>query len=144
MTYPAGVTVTFAETPGAGSVFTGWSNYPCQTGTGGTATTCTITAGSNGSLFANFANGTGNFRLTTALPTNTSASTGGGSVGVGVTGGGITCTFNGTATPTGTCSVSTEKSGQIVELIPTANSNSTFAAGPELVRSSFPGQTIAT
>jgi Abnormal spindle-like microcephaly-assoc'd, ASPM-SPD-2-Hydin/Bacterial Ig-like domain (group 2) len=125
--YPAGAMVTFTETPGAGSVFTGWSNYACQTGTGGTTATCTIIASSSGSLFGNFANGTGTFTLTTALPTNTSASTGGGRVGVGVTGGGITCTFNGTAVPTGTCSVPTEKSGEIVELIPVANDNSTFA-----------------
>src|SRR5580704_17289487 len=124
--YSAGSTVTYTETPGAGSVFTGWTSTadPCQTGTA--ANICTITASNSGSVFGNFGNGAGTFTLTVALPSNLSNSTGSGSIGVGVTGGGISCNFSGTTTPTGTCSNSTEKSGGIVELIPIPNDSSTF------------------
>jgi hypothetical protein len=126
-TYPVNSTVTFTETPGAGSVFTGWTsqNNPCQTGTA--ANVCTITVVNAGSIFANVANGTGTFTLTVALPSNLSNSTGGGSVGSGVTGGGIAnCTFNGTNPLTGTCSNNAEKSGAVLELIPVPTDNSTF------------------
>jgi Divergent InlB B-repeat domain/NHL repeat len=124
--YAAGSTVTYTETPGAGSVFTGWTSTanPCQTGTA--PNICTITASNFGSVLGNFGNGTGTFTLTVALPSNLTNSTGSGSVGVGVTGGGISCNFSGATTPTGTCSNSTEKSGEIVELIPIPNDNSTF------------------
>jgi YVTN family beta-propeller protein len=125
-TYPTGAVVTFTETPGPGSIFTGWVSQadPCAVGT--PADVCKITVNQFDGIQANFGNGPGTFTLTTALPTNLSASTGGGSVGVGVTGGGISCSFNGTSAPTGTCSVATEKSGGIVELIPIPNDNSTF------------------
>ncbi|HKS81170.1 MAG TPA: hypothetical protein VJR23_06660 [Candidatus Acidoferrales bacterium] len=123
-TYPVNSTVTFTETPGAGSGFTGWSNYPCQSG--GNPNQCTISVTTTGSLFASFANGPGVFTLTVALPSNLTNSTGGGIVTSGVTGGGISCTFNGTNPPTGACSNSAEKSGAVLELIPVASANSTF------------------
>ncbi|MGA8223949.1 MAG: hypothetical protein WB780_20030, partial [Candidatus Acidiferrales bacterium] len=123
VSYPTGATVTFTATPGAGSIFTGWISQhdPCQAGTA--ANVCTMTVSTGETLDANFGNGPGTFTLTTALPTNTSASTGAGSIG----GGGISCNFSGTSAPTGTCSVATEKSGTVVELIPVQNDNSNFA-----------------
>ena len=82
--------VIFTETPGPGAALSSW-NGPCQAGTGGTTTSCTITVTNPiGVIQAIYTNGPlGPFTLTTALPTNTTSSTGNGTVGVGVTAGGI-------------------------------------------------------
>jgi Bacterial Ig-like domain (group 2)/Divergent InlB B-repeat domain len=125
--YADGASVTFTETPGAGVAFSGW-NGPCGTGTGGTNTTCTITVTNpTGAIDATYTNGSaGPFTLAIALPTNTSASTGNGIVGVATPATGISCTFAGAATPTGACSNAAEKDGEVIQVNPLANDDSTF------------------
>jgi hypothetical protein len=133
-TYPSGKTVTFTETPSPGSVFAGWGGSAVTTQCPVTSTTCTVTVNQNpDQIIATFNNGPGTFTLTLAVPTGAAAAqaTGNGSVGSGVTGGGISCFFTGTNPPTpnplgGLCSNPAEKSGAIVELIPEPNDNSTF------------------
>jgi hypothetical protein len=118
--YAVGTNVTFTETPGVGSVFTGWQD-DCS----GTTTTCmiTVSASTGPSVLANFGNGTGTFTLNI---TPGSGETGGGQVSSQIGAAGtISCTLNGSSA-TKTCSA-TVKSGSVFVLIEAANATSNFA-----------------
>jgi List-Bact-rpt repeat protein/Big-like domain-containing protein len=129
--YAVGAVVTFTETPGPGAALTSW-NGPCGAGTGGVTTTCSITVTNPiGVTSALYTNGPGGpFTLTMALPANQAASTGNGTVNSGITGGGIDCKFVGTTPPApvtgGACSNPAEKDGEVVQLIPVPDQNSSF------------------
>src|ERR1700683_4956303 len=117
--YVVGTNVTFTETPGAGSVFTGWQD-DCS----GTTATCVITVstGMGPSVLANFGNGTGTFTLNI---TPGSGETGGGQVSSQVGAGGtINCLLNGSSA-TNACSA-TVKSGSVFVLTEAANGTSNF------------------
>ncbi len=118
-TYTVGMNVTFTETPGAGSIFTGWQD---SCASAGTAPTCTITTTSFGTVLANFGNGPGTFTLNVTPGTG---ETGGGQVSSQVGAGGtINCTLNG-SNATNTCSA-TVKSGSVFVLSEVANATSSF------------------
>ncbi len=117
--YALGTIVTFTETPGAGSVFTGWQD-DCS----GTTTTCTITvsASTGPSVLANFGNGPGTFTLTVTPGTG---ETGGGQVSSQIGAAGtINCILNGSSA-TNTCAA-TVKNGSVFVLTELANGTSTF------------------
>ncbi len=118
-TYPVGMNVTFTETPGAGSIFTGWQD---SCGTAGTAPTCTLTTTSFGTVLANFGNGPGTFTLNVTPGTG---ETGGGQVSSQVGADGtINCTLNG-SNATNVCSA-TPKSGSVFVLSEVPNATSSF------------------
>jgi hypothetical protein len=118
--YAVGANVTFMETPGAGSVFTGWQD-DCS----GTIITCTITvsASTGPSVLANFGNGPGTFTLTITPGTG---ETGGGQVSSqSGAAGSINCLLNGSSA-TNACSA-TVKNGSVFVLTELANGTSSFA-----------------
>ena len=115
--YAVGTNVTFTETPGSGSVFTGWQD-DCS----GTTTTCTITVSSAGDVLANFGNGPGTFMLNITPGTG---ETGGGQVSSQVGAAGtVNCILNGSSA-TNACSA-TVKNGSVFVLTELANGTSNF------------------
>jgi Bacterial Ig-like domain (group 2)/Nidogen-like/Divergent InlB B-repeat domain len=117
--YAVGANVTFTETPGSGSVFTGWQD-DCS----GTTTTCTISvsASTSPSVLANFGNGPGTFTLN-ITPGNGETGSGQVSSQVGAAGS-INCILNGSSA-TNACSA-TVKNGSVFVLTEVATGTSTF------------------
>ena len=89
-TYLKNTAVTLTETPGANSIFGGWSGAGCS----GTGTTCAVTMSGNQTVTASF---THQFALTLAM------SGGGASGSVASSPAGVSCSWNGSTT-SGTCS----------------------------------------